>query len=148
MADDNLGTGFTAYLENSAGGGVFTAIGDVLGGSWSGVSRGEEEVTDLSNVTRQFIAGLADLGTLTLRLAWDMGDTVQDALQAEVEAGPTADGKDMALYHSGMAYRLDFTGFLTSFVPGEIAPGGHMTVTITYRINSVTGPTSGAPATS
>lgn len=147
MATDRLGTGFTFHLEDSAGANTYTQIGDILSGQWSGITRDAVEVTDTEDEVRKYVAGLTSAGTLTLRIAYDGGDATQEALQDEAYAGTTSDGKDVAIHHSKMAEYWLFTGFITSFVPGEYTPGGHISATLTYQINTVDGPTSGAVPT-
>lgn len=147
MATDRLGTGFAVYLENTAGGGVFTKLADVISGQFPTIARAEVNVTDAENTAEQYIAGLTNLGEVVFTIAYDGGDTVQEALQTEAEAGPTADGKALAIYHSGMDENWEFSGFITRFAPAEYRPGEHITATVAFRVNSITGPTSGAPAT-
>ncbi len=146
---ETSGTLASLYLENAAGGDVFTKLGNLKRITPAGVTRAEIDVTDLDDQINQYRPGTADLGQIQGVVSLEVGNSVQEAIITEIEAGTVSDGKDIAFYHATDNQHVVYSGFFVSFVPSENGVNEERTATFTYRVNSVvSGPTSGAPATS
>ncbi|MEM7211430.1 MAG: hypothetical protein AAF479_05950 [Pseudomonadota bacterium] len=145
---DQLGTGFKAFLETAAASDVYAEHGNILSGGSVNVSREDIDVTQVSETVRRMIPGLASNGTINLTYAYDASIADQAAWATEVRNGPTANGRRLAIYHTGMDVHWILSGYATNWAPGDHAPGQHMTATLTFRVNACSEPISGEPATS
>lgn len=145
---DKLGTGFKVFLETAAASGVYAEQGDILSGGSATVTREDIDVTNVSETARRMIPGLLSNGTINLVYAYDASVAGQAAWASEIKNGPTADGRNLAIYHAGMNVHWVLTGYASNWAPSDHAPGQHMTATLTYRINACSDPTTGEPATS
>lgn len=147
MAGELLGSKVHLYREVTAGGGIFAKVANITRITPPPATRAKAEVTDLDDATRRYLAGLADLGDIALTVHYIPGNTLQEAIRAEVQAGLVADGRDVAIwFNQGPNLHIIYEGFWIGFAPGEDVPGEPSTAVLTFAINRiVSGPSAGEP---
>lgn len=146
--------GAVFYRENTAGGAVFTLVGEVVGITPPAISAGVGDATALDDTAVQSIKGLPDLGECTVRFKYDPNDTGHAALKADVAAAPGTASRTYVLGYvtitgGGTAQYLSMTGPATGWSEDAMEAGNNDPVMaeFTFKVNSIA-LSSSAPSTS
>lgn len=84
-----IGYGTKIEIENVAGGGVYTEIGEVTNANKPNIQVDQVEVTTMQSPdqTKEYIAGLADRGEVTLSMNWVPGSASDTFIETWREGG-------------------------------------------------------------
>ncbi len=146
MASNALGTqGISVKVGDGASTEVFTTIAEVTGFSGPTTESAEIEVTTLASAAKEFIAGLADNGEVTLEVNAVPNDAQHRQIRADILEGTTRNYQiDFNDKKSSQTTSTTYTfaAFAKSF-PFSAAADDKLSGTITLRI---TGAITDTPA--
>lgn len=131
MVDAAIGYGAKFHRSaDGTSGGAFSTIGEVVSISPPELTREAVETTHLesTNRIREFVAGMRDLGEVSVTLNLDAGDATVSSLLADY-----ADD-DPGYYKIIFPDTTEwgFAALLTSFAPGDVSEG-KMEVVVTFK---------------
>jgi hypothetical protein len=111
MAISSQGT--IIEVETTPGGGTFTAVGEVSGYTAAGSGKAELDVTNLSSVAKEYIAGLPDYGTYDIAMFFT---DPEDAGQAILRANYQGQAADSLLFQATSGTRvIQFNAYVSNW---------------------------------
>lgn len=135
MASNALPTqGISVAVETTPGGGTYIAIAEVTGFAGPTTEANEIEVTTLASTTKEFIAGLADNGEVTMEVNAVPSDTQHNQVRSDIIAGTTRSYQIDFADGSITNTTYTFDAFVKSF-PFSAAADDKLAGTITLRIS-------------
>lgn len=134
MASNAIGTqGITISVETTPGGGTYTEIAEVTGFDGPTTEAAEIEVTTLSSTAKEFIAGLADNGEISLNVNVVPSNTQHNQIRSDIVAGTVRSYQIDFNDGSTSNTTYTFDAFVKSF-PFSAAADDKLSGTINLRI--------------
>lgn len=123
----DIGYGLKAGFKNGA---EFDYLVEVRTATPPGWSRESVEVTHFESPdeTKEFIAGLKEVGSAKLTMAWKPSEN--DVVLVEFNKKKT----ELRILMPSGTTALDMEGFVENYEPGEITPGGDLTASVTFKV--------------
>ena len=112
---------------------TFTVVGEVLSISGPEMSRGEIDVTALSDTAKRSIPDILDNGSVTVNLNFDGRDISQQAMLTDAQS--LGNARNMRIVLSDTT-QFDFVAFVTN-ITHAMSSGSQITRDVSFRI---TGP--------